>query len=78
LPLFAIACTALIGPIALAVLLAYPLQVTRLALRGDRSPRENWLRAAFLVIGKFPEMLGQLRFRTDRRFGAPSRLIEYK
>ena len=78
LPLFALACTAWIGPFGLAALLAYPLQVARLALRGDRSARENWLRAAFLVIGKFPEMLGQLRFMTDRRFGVQSRLIEYK
>jgi len=78
LPLFAFACTALIGPLGMAALFAYPLQVVRLALRGDRSARENWLRAVFLVIGKFPEMLGQLRFMTDRRFGVPSRLIEYK
>jgi hypothetical protein len=78
LPLFAVACTALIGPVGMATLLAYPAQVVRLALRGDRSARENWLRAAFLVIGKFPEMLGQLRFMTDRRLGVQSRLIEYK
>ena len=78
LPLSAVACTALIGPFGLAVLLAYPLQVVRLALRGDRSARDNWLRAAFLVIGKFPEMLGQLRFMTHRRAGVASRLIEYK
>ena len=78
LPLVAFACTALIGPIGMTALLAYPLQVLRLALRGDRSARENWLRAAFLVIGKFPEMLGQVRFITDHRFGVQSRLIEYK
>ena len=78
LPLFAFACTALIGPFGLAALLAYPAQVVRLALRGDRSARENWLRAAFLVIGKFPEMLGQLRFMTDRRLRVQPRLIEYK
>lgn len=78
LPLFAFACTAFIGPFGLGTLLMYPLQVVRLALRGERSARENWLHAVFLVIGKFPEMLGQLRFMAHRRFGAQANLIEYK
>ena len=34
--------------------------------------------AVFLVIGKFPEMLGQLKFLTLRYLGRKSRLIEYK
>ena len=60
------------------LLLLYPLQVARLALRGQRSGRENWWRAAFLVLGKFPEMLGQLKFLLHRRVFGPARLIEYK
>jgi hypothetical protein len=56
-------------PASPSALAAYPLQVVRLALRG-----ENWWRALFLVLGKFPEMLGQLKFRLERQ---PS-LIEYK
>jgi len=66
------------GWYALALLLAYPLQVVRLALRGKRSARENWWRAAALVAGKFPEMLGQMRFVRDRLRRSQSRLIEYK
>jgi glycosyltransferase involved in cell wall biosynthesis len=50
----------------LVVLAAYPLQVARLALRGARSPGENWRHAAFLVLGKFPELAGQLKFRLQR------------
>ena len=69
---------ALVGPIGSAAFLVYPLQVVRLALRGDRSTRENWLHAVFLVIGKFPEMLGQLKFLTLCCLGRKSRLIEYK
>jgi len=71
-------CTALLGPIALAAFLAYPLQVMRSAVRGDRSTRENWLRAGFRVIDKFSEMLGQLKFLTLRWLGRKSKLIEYK
>lgn len=78
LPLLAAACMAVAGPWGLAVLAAYPLQVVRLALRGARSPGENWRRALFLVLGKFPEMLGQLKFRIERHGGAAPRLIEYK
>ena len=77
-PFFAFVCAALIGPFGLVVLAVYPSQMVRLALRGDRSARENWLRAAFLVIGKFPELLGQLKFLVLRYLGRKSRLIEYK
>jgi GT2 family glycosyltransferase len=66
------------GAWALVLLLVYPLQVARLAVRSGRSPRENWWRAWFLVLGKFPEMLGQLKFLYHRFVGARSRLIEYK
>jgi len=69
---------ALVGPIGSAAFLVYPLQVVSSALRGDRSTRENWLHAVFLVIGKFPEMLGQLKFLTLGCLGRKSRLIEYK
>jgi GT2 family glycosyltransferase len=77
IPLFALVSLVLIGPLGLATFAVYPLQVVRLALRGARSTRENWWRALFLVIGKFPEMLGQLKFFT-RWLGRRSRLIEYK
>jgi GT2 family glycosyltransferase len=61
-----------------AVLLIYPLQVGRLALLGKHIPKINWLRAYFLVVGKFPELLGQLQFLWHRLMGSRSRLIEYK
>jgi glycosyltransferase involved in cell wall biosynthesis len=75
------AATALVfafGAWGLATLLAYPVQVARLAARGGRSPAENWWRAAFLVLGKFPELLGQLQFLLRHSLGARPRLIEYK
>ena len=56
----------------------YPLQVIRLAVRGKRSARENWVRALALVLCKFPEMLGQLKFLTDKHRRVQSTLIEYK
>jgi glycosyltransferase involved in cell wall biosynthesis len=78
LPLAAVAALPWWGVWALVIFAAYPLQVARLALRGARSPGENWRHALFLVLGKFPEMLGQLKFRVERHAGAAPRLIEYK
>jgi GT2 family glycosyltransferase len=60
------------------LLLLYPIQVVRLALHGTRSLRDNWWRAAFLVLGKFPELLGQLKFLFHRYLAGAPRLIEYK
>jgi glycosyltransferase involved in cell wall biosynthesis len=56
----------------------YPLQMIRLAMTGRHSAGENWRRAVFLVLGKFPEMLGQVQFMRDRFLRTQSRLIEYK
>ncbi|MBI4937966.1 MAG: glycosyltransferase family 2 protein [Nitrosomonadales bacterium] len=67
-----------LGAPGLALLLIYPAQVARLALRGTLSARENWWRALFLVLGKFPEAAGQLNFLYNRLAGKTARLIEYK
>jgi GT2 family glycosyltransferase len=78
IPALAIALTLWLGLWGLALLLVYPAQVVRLALRGGRTRRENWWRALFLVICKFPEASGQLRFLYHRLAGKTGRLIEYK
>jgi GT2 family glycosyltransferase len=62
----------------LLLLLIYPLQVARLARRSKQSARENWWRGAALVLGKFPEMVGQIKFIINRIRGAQTGLIEYK
>jgi glycosyltransferase involved in cell wall biosynthesis len=78
LPLLGAAGVAAFGTAGWLVFLLYPLQLVRLAMRGDRPTRENWWHALFLVLGKFPEALGQLRFMIGRCFGMRSGLIEYK
>ncbi|TXT26441.1 MAG: putative glycosyltransferase [Gallionellaceae bacterium] len=77
-PVLAACLSAWLGPWGLALLLAYPAQFVRLALRGTRSRRENWWHALFLVLGKFPEAAGQLKFLYHRLSGKSARLIEYK
>lgn len=72
LPL-AMALGALLTPWALLLLLAWPLQVLRLRLRGM-----PWHRAFFLTLGKLPEAQGALTYWARRLTRTRSRLIEYK
>ncbi len=78
IPLVTVGLTIWLGLWGLAMLLVYPLQIIRLALRSTRPAKENWLRALFLVLGKFPEAIGQLKFIYNRLAGKTARLIEYK
>lgn len=61
-----------VTPWAGLLLLAYPVQILRL------SRRLGWERAAFLVLGKFPEVQGVLEFHLNRLRRRRARLIEYK
>lgn len=78
IPAISTCLTIYLGEWGLAVLLIYPAQIIRLAIKGTRSAKENWLSALFLVLGKFPEAMGQLKFLYNRLTGRTARLIEYK
>lgn len=78
LPAFILLATIICGPLGLTFSAIYPAQVVRLALRDQRTLPAPWWRAWFLVLGKFPEMLGQSKFLYSRLRGQASELIEYK
>ena len=78
IPALAIGLAVWINAWGMVLLLIYPLQIVRLALRGTRSANKNWWRALFLVLGKFPEVEGQVNFLYNRLSGKTARLIEYK
>ncbi|HTL19100.1 MAG TPA: glycosyltransferase family 2 protein [Steroidobacteraceae bacterium] len=78
IPLSTLALMALVGPLGALLLTLYPLQVVRLAMLGNRSARANWWRGLFLVVAKFPEVLGVLLFHVRRVLGQRARLIDYK
>jgi GT2 family glycosyltransferase len=66
-------------PWALAALLVYPLQWARLGARLAREGRPiPWTYAAFLLLGRFPEAQGALKFFLGRAAGRRSAIIEYK
>ena len=77
LPL-AIIALAVFNPMALLLLLAYPLQALRLALRDDIRDPFKRLRAVFYVVSRFPEAQGALQFWLSRLRRETSALIEYK
>jgi hypothetical protein len=62
----------LVHPAGLAIWLAWPAQMVRLARR------MGWERAVFTVLGKLPEALGVIRYHWNRRRGRRTRLIEYR
>jgi GT2 family glycosyltransferase len=78
IPLGGILGILLIGPWAVLAFLIYPVQVVRIATKRGRPTAIDWLRASALVLGKFPEMLGQVKFTWAllRRMDSP--IIEYK
>ena len=62
----------------LLMLVPYPLQMLRIALRSGPSGQPQWAHGFFLVLGKFPQWLGQLRFLGQGIRRVPVALIEYK
>jgi glycosyltransferase involved in cell wall biosynthesis len=78
LPLLILFASILLTPWALAVLLLYPFQVGRLFLRVQGTTRQRRLRAIFLVVGKFAEAQGALRYWRLRFLKRSGGLIEYK
>lgn len=72
LPVFTLAGL-LVSPWALVLLLAWPLQMLRLRLRG-----ESLAQSVFLTLGKLPEAQGALTYLWRRLTRARARLIEYK
>lgn len=72
LPVATMALTLLVSPWALLLLLAYPLQILRLA------PRLGTPVAALSVAGKFAEAQGALDYALSRCAGRRRGLVEYK
>lgn len=73
LPLVALLLGVVVSPWCLALLLAWPAQVVRLALRDG-----DWAQAFFVTLGKLPEAQGALEYKLNALRGKQGGLIEYK
>jgi GT2 family glycosyltransferase len=84
LPLAVVLAVLIAGWPGSCLLAIYPLQILRLGLRGRGARRARgaargaWWQAAALVVSKFAEMRGQLKYWAGRLRGEPAHLIEYK
>jgi GT2 family glycosyltransferase len=77
LPLAILLGALVVGPATFWLLLIYPAQTARLALRRGGG-RFAWEWAALLTIGKFAEARGVLDYLLRRLRRGPAQLIEYK
>lgn len=69
----------LLKPIlGLIFLFIYPLQMLRLIKKSSHSFKNALLQAFFLMIGKFAEVTGQIKFLWNRYNHKQSHIIEYK
>jgi GT2 family glycosyltransferase len=78
LPLLVLSMLWLCGICALGLVSLFTLQLVRLTLKGDRGWPEDAERALFLLLGKFAEAAGVVRFLGSLWSGKGSGLIEYK
>jgi hypothetical protein len=82
LPLVLIALAPSTRGLSLLGLVLYPIWMLRIALmrtrdRGD-TPAHALLYGVFCVLGKFPQLIGLLRYQRQRLLGQTTPLIEYK
>lgn len=75
---FLVAIGAFFSNVALFFFLFYPLQAFRLAWQERKYGSKALLVGLFLVVGKFSEAIGILKFYLNLLLGFEGRLIEYK
>lgn len=64
--------------LGLGLLMVYPLQVLRMTFKSNLPNNMAFLHSLFLVIGKFPEQVGQFKFMWNRLRHKRGQIIEYK
>lgn len=77
LPVLTLGMAAVLGPLALCLLLVYPAQILRLARRYGGT-KGAWEQAIFLSLGKFAESAGVMEYWARRLTGRQAGIIEYK
>ncbi|MCC6682548.1 MAG: glycosyltransferase family 2 protein [Phycisphaeraceae bacterium] len=80
-PVIVIAAACLTRGWGLLLLLVYPVMIVRLTLAARKrgmTAKDAWAWALLCMLGKFPSMLGQVRYWLARLAGRRATLIEYK
>jgi hypothetical protein len=74
----AIALGAFVSGAYLAILLVYPLQIARIAIKGKPNTAIAWQYGFFITLAKFAELHGMLAFLWDKLYSRSAQIIEYK
>jgi GT2 family glycosyltransferase len=80
-PVLAVGLSGFTHGFSLLVLVGYPLltyRIDRSMQRQDYEKSEAFLYACFCMLGKFPQLQGQIQFHARRLLGQQRQLIEYK
>lgn len=64
--------------VGLIFLIIYPIQILRLTLKSQQKIKSAFIHSFFAVVGKFAEMVGQLKFFKQKYLNEKINLIEYK
>ena len=75
---YAFAEGATIPLLGLYGLLIYPVQIVRMTIKSHLTFKKAFLHSSFLMLGKFPELVGQFKYHSNRIRNKRSQLIEYK
>jgi hypothetical protein len=78
IPLLCLIAAGIHPLLGLLVLGIYPLQIMRTARHFADLGKFKWTQASFLMLGKFAEITGQLKFYKNRFFNKQAQLIEHK
>ena len=81
LPLAIVALACMTHGVGLIFALVYPFQVFRIARRSHKAGlpwRNAWLYGGAVLLGRFPNALGAIRYWRSRLLGRRQGLIEYK
>ena len=79
IPIFGLLLTSLSWVYGLILILVYIFQIARLAIRNKNQGHSHpWKIAFFMVLAKFAETQGQIKFQYNRFSGSTTKLIEYK
>jgi GT2 family glycosyltransferase len=73
-----VALGCLIHPLFLFLAVIYPLQACRIAIRSGGSGPIAWANAVIVLVSKFAQLQGLLKFYWVRSRGQTAQLIEYK
>jgi GT2 family glycosyltransferase len=68
----------LIHPLALVGVVIYPIQIIRIAIRRGAAAPESWFYGLFVMIAKFAQLQGNLKYVWSHWRRRPVKPIEYK